>query len=243
MWSWSTNVTDGQTRRTGGGTDRRHAIARPRFAHSASRGKNDAYLLENFKKNRWGEGRNPRPTPMRRGHPLNFHTLLPWSPKVTLPLLFLVNSHSARGCDMITVIKLAAVFRITVHMQYSSLVTKSCASPVTRHACNYRITHKHVLQHSPEPEWRSALAEWINNIRVLIGRRHVPVDVRRCVTGRQDRWILSIPLINVTQSERRRRRREWLTSCVASHPSSVSIAIQHMWAALPSRCVLPTTIF
>jgi len=25
MWSWSTNVTDGQT-------DRRHAIARPRFA-------------------------------------------------------------------------------------------------------------------------------------------------------------------------------------------------------------------
>jgi len=29
MWSWSTDVTDGQT---DGQTDRRHAIARPRFA-------------------------------------------------------------------------------------------------------------------------------------------------------------------------------------------------------------------
>jgi len=33
MWSWSTNVTDGQTdRRTDGQTDGRHAIAIPRFA-------------------------------------------------------------------------------------------------------------------------------------------------------------------------------------------------------------------
>jgi len=29
VWSWSTNVTDGQTDRQ---TDRRHAIARPHFA-------------------------------------------------------------------------------------------------------------------------------------------------------------------------------------------------------------------
>jgi len=40
MWSQSTNITDG---RTDGQTDRRHAIARPRFALSASRGKNVVY--------------------------------------------------------------------------------------------------------------------------------------------------------------------------------------------------------
>jgi len=33
MWSWSTNVTDGQTdRRTEGQTDGRHAISIPRYA-------------------------------------------------------------------------------------------------------------------------------------------------------------------------------------------------------------------
>jgi len=32
MWSWSTNDTDGRTDRQDRQTDRRHAIARPRFA-------------------------------------------------------------------------------------------------------------------------------------------------------------------------------------------------------------------
>jgi len=43
MWSWSTNVTDGQT---DGQTDRRHAIARPRFAAVVHRAVKTSNVLD-----------------------------------------------------------------------------------------------------------------------------------------------------------------------------------------------------